>query len=132
MAEPITISTGTATSVITGVTLAGLIPGIDPGIIIAAFAGSVIFVLSAVDFPIWQRAFLFGVSMITGVYCAEFTASIVSSLLSAALREPIHAAAPIGATLASAAAVRVLMMFSAKPKDGGSVFDRFRNKGDGT
>ncbi|QBH97352.1 hypothetical protein EKN56_13655 [Limnobaculum zhutongyuii] len=132
MAEPITITTGMATGVVAGVTVASLMPGVEPGVIIAAFAGSVIFVLSAIDFPIWQRAFLFGVSMITGIYGAEFAAAIASALLSAVLPGEIQAAAPIGAILASAAAVRVLMMFSARPKDNGSVFDRFRNRGDGS
>lgn len=129
MTEPIVISTGSASAAIGGVTVVSLLPGLDPGVVIGAFAGAVIFVLSAADFPIWQRVFLFCASVVTGIYGAGLAASVVSSLLSTLLGSSISAGAPVGATLAAAGAVRVLMMFSARPRSPGSIFDRLRNKG---
>lgn len=128
MSDPASASASSAT-MLSGVTLASLISGIDSGILIAAFAGAVIFVLSADDFTLWQKAWLFVVSLVVGIYAARFTASIATSLLSTVLHEPIIAAPPIGALLASAAAVRVLMLFSAKPSDGSSILDRLRGGG---
>lgn len=54
MLEP-TTSTGAATAAVTGVTLVGLLSGLDAGVVIGAFAGAVVFVLSATEFPIWKR-----------------------------------------------------------------------------
>lgn len=130
MAEPLTISTGVATGTVTGIAIVGTVPGADPGVMIGAFAGAVIFVLSAADFPLWKRAMLFVVSMLVGMFAAELTATVVTSLLTTLLREPIAVQKPVGAVLAAAAAVRVLMMFSAKPNSNGSIFDRFRGGGE--
>jgi hypothetical protein len=130
MAEPLTISTGVATSAVTGIAIAGMVPGADPGVMIGAFAGAVIFVLSAADFPLWKRAMLFVVSMLVGMFAAELAATVVTSLLSTLLREPIAVQKPVGAVMAAAAAVRVLMMLSAKPNSTGSIFDRFRGGGE--
>ncbi|WP_140918197.1 putative holin [Limnobaculum xujianqingii] len=128
MADPIGTSTTATASVLTGATLAGLLSGIDPGVIIAAFAGSVIFVLSAIDFPLWQRAFLFFVSMALGIYGADFVAHIISTILSVPLRSQITVSAPVGAAVSSASSVRILMVFSKKPNEGESIWDRFRFK----
>ncbi|EPN2807287.1 putative holin [Serratia marcescens] len=130
MAEPLTISTGVATGTVTGIAVVGMVPGADPGVMIGAFAGAVIFVLSAADFPLWKRAMLFVVSMLVGMYAAELSASIVASLLTTLLRESITVQKPVGAVLAAAAAVRILMMFSARPSSNGSIFDRFRGGGE--
>ena len=59
-------------------TKVNIYPGLDAGSVIAAFAGAVIFVLSAVDFPIWKRLLLFLVSVVVGVQVAGFTALALS------------------------------------------------------
>lgn len=127
MPEPIS-STATSTALLGGVTLAGILSGFEPGILIAAFAGAVIFVLSADDFSLWEKALLFIVSIVVGLSAAHLAATITASLLSTALQEKIEVAPPIGALLASAAAVRVLMLFSAKT-EGKSLIDRLLKRG---
>ena len=54
--------------------------GHDPDTFIAAFAGSIIFVVSAVDFAIWARILLFAASMIVGLTCSDFCAQVLSQL----------------------------------------------------
>lgn len=127
MPEPVS-STATSTALLSGVTLAGILTGFEPGILIAAFAGAVIFVLSADDFSLWEKALLFIVSIVVGLSAAHLTASIASSVLSTVLQDKIVVAPPVGALLASAAAVRVLMLFSAKT-EGKSLIDRLFNRG---
>jgi hypothetical protein len=122
MTEPLT-GTGAATAAVTGVTLVGLVSGLDAGSVIAAFAGAVIFVLSAIDFPIWKRLLLFLVSIVVGVLAAGFTALALTSLISI-VSAKVEVDRSVGALIASAAAVRVLMLFTAKPSNDSSIFDR--------
>lgn len=124
MTEPLT-GTGAATAAVTGVTLVGLVSGLDAGSVIAAFAGAVIFVLSAVDFPIWKRLLLFAASIVIGVVASGFAAELMTSLIPG----KIVVDKSVGALLASAAAVRVLMLLAVKPSDQTSLLDRFRGGG---
>jgi len=52
----------------------------EPDTFIAAFAGSIIFVVSAIDFDIWARVSLFAASMIVGLTCSDFFAQLLSKL----------------------------------------------------
>lgn len=108
-----------------GVTAASLIAGLDPGTTISAFAGAVVFVLSAVDVPIPKRLLLFVTSFALGLVASEFTSSVLVFILSVLLPGPMQVDRPIDAAVAAAASVRVLMMFTAKSVTG-SVFDRFK------
>lgn len=127
MPEPVS-STASSTALLSGVTIAGILSGFEPGILIAAFAGAVIFVLSADDFSLWEKALLFIVSIVVGISAAHLAASIASSILTTTLQDKIDVAPPVGALLASAAAVRFLMLFSAKT-EGKSLIDRLFNRG---
>lgn len=124
MTEPLT-GTGAATAAVTGVTLVGLVSGLDAGEAIAAAAGAVVFLISASDFPIWKRLLLFFVSMVVGYFASGFAAA----LLTAVLPSSITVEKPIGALVASASAVRVLMLFAAKPAGQSSLLDRFLGGG---
>lgn len=119
MTEPIT-GTGIATAAVTGVTLVSLFGPLDGPTVIGAFAGAAIFVASAVDFRIWWRLFLGALSFAAGLVCAPFTASLIAAVLPQATEVDL----PIGALVASAAVVRVLMGISGK--DGPSLLSRFR------
>ncbi|MGL3099480.1 putative holin [Enterobacter asburiae] len=127
MPEPVS-STASSTVMLSGVTIAGILSGVEPGILIAAFAGAIIFVLSADDFSLWEKGLLFFVSIVVGLSAAHLAASITSSLLSTVLQDKIDVAPPIGALLAAAAAVRFLMLLSAKT-EGKSLIDRLLNRG---
>lgn len=120
MSEP--ISTGAATAAVTSVTFIGLLSGIDAGAVIGAFAGSVLFVVSAKDYTLGTKGLLFVVSMIAGIFCADFVASIITSITP----ESVMAARPLGAIVASAVAVRLLMFISNQAGNPMSLIERFR------
>ncbi|HAU3224741.1 TPA: hypothetical protein N2F56_003015 [Salmonella enterica] len=101
----------------------------EPDIILGAFAGSIIFVVSATDFAIWARFALFTSSMLIGVTSASFTASLLSSVLNKFLLFPVIPPVPVGATVAAAAAVRLLMYLSTRPLKVFSALERFRQGG---
>jgi hypothetical protein len=120
--EPVT-GTGVATAAVTGVTLVSLFGLLDGPTLICAFAGAAIFVASASDFLIWWRLFLGALSFAVGLVAAPFTASLIEAVT------PYNTAVdmPIGALVASAAVVRILMAISSK--DGPSLLSRFRGGG---
>ncbi|RTY53654.1 hypothetical protein EKL29_21285 [Pantoea sp. YU22] len=125
MTEPITGTTA-ATLAVTGVTFVGLLSGLDAGVLIGAFAGSVVFVLTADDLERWKRVLLFMVSVVAGVIGADMLAKLVSVLVSIWLPTTVEVNPAVGALIASAVSVRVLMKLTAKPQDGGSFLDRFK------
>lgn len=122
MTEPVT-GTGVATAAVTSVTLVSLFGPLDGPTVIGAFAGAAIFVSSSSDFRIWWRVALGAVSFVIGLVTAPFTASLIAAIAP-------HSAAvdlPIGALVASAAAVRILIAMSSK--DGPTFLSRFRGGG---
>ncbi|WP_238084474.1 MULTISPECIES: putative holin [Pseudescherichia] len=102
----------------------------EPDTFIAAFAGSIIFVVSAIDFAIWARISLFAASMIVGLTCSEFFAQLLSKLSDKLFGLALDVPSGVGAVVGAAAAVRLLMYLSIKPKKVGSVFDRHFRKGE--
>ncbi|MFY2735926.1 putative holin [Pseudocitrobacter faecalis] len=94
-----------ATIAVTGLAAIGLSPHTDPGVVIAAFAGSVIFVISATEYSRFIRTALFAASWIAGIICADMTAAFITR----ATRGFITANPAVGALLASALVVRCLM-----------------------
>lgn len=95
----------------------------DSETLIAAFAGSIVFVVSAIDFAVWARLLLFAASMMVGLICSDFCAQLLSQLSSKLLDLALVVPSGVGAVVSAAAAVRLLMYFSTRPKKGGSIFD---------
>ncbi len=102
----------------------------DPDIFIAAFAGSIIFVVSAIDFAGWARLLLFAASMMVGLICSEFCAQLLSQLSLKILGLGLDVPSGVGAVVSSAVAVRLLMYLTTRPKKGGSIFDLSCRKGE--
>ncbi|HGM5575426.1 putative holin [Serratia ureilytica] len=121
MAEPVG-TTGAATTALTGVTVVGLLSGVDSGVLIGAFAGAVIFVMSATEFSWIKKFALFVASLLVGILAAPFAADVITWATPAG----IEAHEPVGALVASAIAVRLLMSASQNPT---GFFDRFRRGG---
>lgn len=121
MAEPVG-TTGAATTALTSVTVVGLLSGVDSGVLIGAFAGAVIFVMSASEFSWLKKMALFVASLLVGILAAPFAAAIITW----ATPVGIEAHEPVGALVASAIAVRLLMSASQNPT---GFFDRFRRGG---
>ncbi|EOV3348746.1 phage holin family protein [Edwardsiella piscicida] len=112
MSDPLT-GTGSAAGALAGVTFVGIFSGADAGVVIAAFAGAVVFVLSAVEFPAWKRIAFGFVSFMMGVIAAGFTASIIDWFLP----DQVVVDKPIGALVASACVIWVLMFIISKAKN---------------
>lgn len=94
----------------------------DSNVMIGAFSGAVVFVFSAVEFSVWKRFFLFQVSFLVGVMASDFTAEVISNVLP----QHLFVGKPIGAMVASASAVRVLMLFTARTKEQKSFIEQLK------
>ncbi|MEG2433746.1 MAG: putative holin, partial [Acinetobacter sp.] len=116
----LTASTGVAA--VTGVTLVGLLSGLDTGVVIGAFAGAVVFVLSATEFRIWKRVVFFVVAFVLGILTAGFSTAMLSTVIPAS----VMVEKPIGALVSSATIVWILIAVIAKAKN-----STFKLKGDG-
>ncbi|OKB66831.1 hypothetical protein BHU62_09310 [Serratia marcescens] len=91
-----------------GTTLIGLFPSVSTGILLSAFAGAVIFVISAHDLTLLQKTLLFAVSLTAGIVTAPFTATVISALTPTLIVAPPE----VGALVASTLAVRLLLALS--------------------
>ncbi|WP_114195492.1 putative holin [Edaphovirga cremea] len=127
MGEPVSTGTGAATYILGGVTIIGLAPGINSGIVIGAFGGAVIYVLSSADISILRRVCLFLISFLVGIVSADFVTSIINYFTP----DVIVAEAPLGAVVASAVAVRLLMFISKESGDPVKLIKKLRGHGDG-
>ncbi|ELD0497430.1 MULTISPECIES: putative holin [unclassified Escherichia] len=123
MAEPVSGTTQAGLAV-GGVTVVGLFDWIEPGVLIGAFAGSIIFVMSAREYPVWGKLLLFIASLMAGIVAAPFSSSVITLLTP----ESISASRSVGALVASAVSVRLLMLLGNEPS---SLFGRFWPKGRG-
>ncbi|QPT33157.1 hypothetical protein I6G31_13770 [Proteus penneri] len=128
MNEPLT---GTTTASLAGVSIVGLFAGMDAGVVIGAFAGAVIFVLSAHDVRLLKRWTYFAVAFLIGIYGADFMSGILSDITGG--RDVDKS---VGAMFSSAGLVGVLVSIS-KPgamTDGinkfiNNLIDKFRGGG---
>jgi hypothetical protein len=88
--------------------LMGVFPHFPAGIVLGAFAGAVVFVVSAHDLSFAQKTLLFGASLAAGVLAAPFTATVISALTPTLIVAPPE----VGALVASSMAVRLLLALS--------------------
>ncbi|EHY2961524.1 hypothetical protein K4B62_004683, partial [Escherichia coli] len=96
----------------------GLYSGMDAGVVIGAFAGAVIFVLSAHDIRLLKRWAYFTVAFAIGILGADFMSSLLSGIIGD--REVDRS---VGAMFSSAGLVGVLVTIS-KP---GALTDSINN-----
>ncbi|MGN7915776.1 putative holin [Enterobacter sp. 22466] len=85
-----------------------LSPPPPTGVVLGAFAGAVIFVISAHELSVMQKALLFGVSLMAGILGAPFAANVISVLTPTLIVAPPE----VGALLASTLSVRLLLTLS--------------------
>lgn len=103
MAEPIT--SGTASVALGAVTLLALFPGLQAETVLGAFAGAVVFVLSAKDLSLPLKAAFWLLSMIAGVVCAATVAALMSSVLPS----KVIVSSGVGALVAASVVIRLLL-----------------------
>ncbi len=102
MSEP--ISTTTATTAVATASMLSLVPGAEPAVMIGAFTGAILFILSNETPSNFQRIGLFVVSFLGGVLCANWVANALSALLPDSLQVNLGMAAVVS----SACVVRML------------------------
>jgi uncharacterized membrane-anchored protein len=107
--QPIPLSSGSGIFS-TGPAVLGIFPHASVGIVLGAFAGAVIFVISAHDLSGVQKALLFTASLAAGILTAPFTATVISVLTPTLIVAPPE----VGALLASSMAVRLLLALNAR------------------
>lgn len=102
MAEP--ISTSAATGTLTGLVLLFNLPGVDPSMVLGAFAGAMVFAATTEELDKLRKLALFIASFIGGVLLAE----PVCQLLAIVLPASVTSTQAVGALLSSAMMVRLL------------------------
>ncbi|MGL5224445.1 MAG: putative holin [Aeromonas sp.] len=102
MPEP--ISSSTATGAVFGLALMSLIPGLDVASVLGAFAGSMVFIVSAEDLGPLRKIALFIASFLAGLLLADLVGGLLATLTPGNLR----VSQGVGSLVASALAVRVL------------------------
>lgn len=109
MSEP--LSAGSAATVaLTGVTFASLLSGTDAGVFIGAFAGAVVYVLSSTELTRFAQVGYFIASFLIGILAADMTTGIIASFVGKYLPAGIYVSKYIGATVAAALGVYVLLL----------------------
>ncbi len=109
MSEPIT--TSTATSYVLTAGLLTMLPGIDSGIVIGAFTGSLLFIISDDSSGHWRKVALFIASFLGGLLCAQWAANALSLVLPNA----ISVNPAMAAIIAAASVVRLLQKLTSEP-----------------
>lgn len=114
MHEPVS---GTAiTSGLGATTLLSYWAGIPSGVIIGSFAGAVIYVLTNSDVPLFKRLSFFFISFVVGIIGAGYTAKVIEGFTRLWTQSEINVDHSVGALIAAALAIKVLISLIAKAK----------------
>lgn len=125
MSEP--ISATSATAAVAAASLLTLLPGVDPAVVIGAFTGAVLFIISDETIGKFKRLGLFIASFLGGSLFANWVATLLSVFLPASL--PVNPG--MAAIIAAACVVRFLQYvihLSNNPDSWLSVIKNIRGK----
>lgn len=103
MAEP--TSTTAATGAVTGASLLALFPGLDAGAVLGAFAGASVFVMSSNDLTTLKKLAFLGLAIVAGLIAAPMAAALLAIILP----QSVQVSAGVGALIASALVIKVLI-----------------------
>lgn len=120
MAEPISSSTASV-SVIT-LALLSLFPGIEAAVVLGAFAGAAMFVLASYTLSTAKKLGFFLISFIAGF----LSAPIVTGLIDSMLPRHIEVNRGVGALLAAAVSVKLLLWLIRYADNPLELLDRLR------
>lgn len=105
MAEPISTSS-TATLAVTGAgALSILLPGVDPGAVLGAFAGAAVFVLNSGELGTVKKLGFLAASIVAGLLSAPLAAALIARVLPS----NTEVSQAVGALVASAVVVKLLL-----------------------
>lgn len=105
MADPISTSTTATVAVTSAGALSIFLPGIDPGAMLGAFAGAAVFVLNSDELGTVKKLGFLVASIVAGLLSAPLAASLIAQALPTNT-EVSHA---VGALVASAVVVKLLL-----------------------
>lgn len=114
MHEPVS-GTAIATG-LSATTLLSYWAGIPSGVVIGSFAGAVVYVLTNSDIPIFKRLTFFFISFVVGIMASDYFTKIIEATTSLFIRREIQVDASIGALVASAIAIKLLLSLMSKAK----------------
>lgn len=90
-------------------------------VIIGAFAGSIIFIISETEYTHWAKLGLFTASIIIGISSSELMASLIEYCFLRYLDFKIIVPNSVGATVSAVISVRILMYVNHQKNDENSI-----------
>jgi hypothetical protein len=120
MAEP--VSTSYATGSVVAVGSLSLLPGVEAAVILGSFAGAAVFVLASTDLTNAKKVGFFAISFIAGILLASIAAALMASVLPGR----IEVSEGVGALVAAAVAVRLLLWLIKLAENPSAVIERFK------
>ncbi|WP_187359958.1 putative holin [Chitinolyticbacter meiyuanensis] len=123
MPEPITTS-GLGGFAFFGAVLVSLFPGVDAGVVLAAFGGAVLFVATSPELGGWAKLLYLIVSLIAGCMAAPFAAALLGLLLFG----QVSVDKPVGALIAATIAVKLLLWLIRRADDPAAWLDLLRGR----
>ncbi|WP_127958057.1 putative holin [Serratia microhaemolytica] len=109
MTEPVTTATAAAGGTVTGVAVVTFFIGLPADVVLGAFAGAILFVVSASDYRLRARLALALGSFVAGITMYKPAAAWIISFLPEGYNRGADAA---GALIAAGVIIRLLMMFN--------------------
>lgn len=126
MAEPISTSS-TAAIAVTGVGAISLLPGVDAATVLGAFAGAAVFALNSDELSTGKKVAFLALSIVMGCLAAPLAASLLGRVLPAGT-EVSHG---VGALVASAVLVKLLLALIRLADNGDRLLSIIRGHRDG-
>lgn len=121
MAEPVTSSA--AAGAVGTITLLSILSGPQAGVIAAAFAGAVVFVLASNELNLWKKAGYGIASFIGGLVGKRMAADALTALTGGFIKVEVE----VGALVAAAVVVNLLLLLIERAgQDGAGWLDRLK------
>ncbi|OCG35540.1 MULTISPECIES: putative holin [Gilliamella] len=121
MTEP---TTTTFTAVISAFSISMIYPNIENGIILGALCGSILLVISEEHISVLRRTILFFISFVLGILLAEITLYLLIPLFPSNIQTKVPLG--LGALVASAVSVKLLLWLIKKFDDPSDLLDKFK------
>ncbi|OCG79613.1 putative holin [Gilliamella sp. Occ4-3] len=121
MTEP---TTTTFTAVISAFSISMIYPNIENGIILGALCGSILLVISEEHISVLRRIILFFISFAIGMLLAEITLYLLIPFFPSNIQTKVPLG--LGALVASAVSVKLLLWLIKKFDDPSDLLDKFK------
>lgn len=120
MAEP--ASTTVATVAVSGISILALFPGVDAAAVMGAFAGASVFVMSSNELSKAKKLAFLCLAVIAGLIATPITSAVLSKIMP----ESLQVSTALGALIASALVIKVLIWLIAKADNPAALFQAMK------